>query len=84
MVKPAGFYMDIILEAKSRLNVPVSCYQVSGEYAMIWHSAAAGAFDLKRIVYESIHCLRRAGSDIIITYFTPRLLDWIDESGDQC
>jgi porphobilinogen synthase len=79
MVKPGGPYLDIIKEARDRLHVPISVYQVSGEYAMLWHAAAAGAFELKRAVYESITCLRRAGADIIITYYTPKLLDWLDE-----
>lgn len=79
MVKPGGPYLDVIKEARDRLHVPISCYQVSGEYAMLWHAAAAGSFELKRAVFESLTCLRRAGADIIITYYTPRLLDWLSE-----
>lgn len=79
MVKPGGPYLDIIKEARERLNVPISVYQVSGEYATLWHASNAGVYDLKQGVYESIIAFRRAGADIIFTYFTPELLAWIDE-----
>jgi len=77
MVKPATPYMDLIREIKNFSKVPVCCYHVSGEYAMLWHASAAGAFDLKAAVIETLTSLRRAGADIIITYYTPRLLDWL-------
>jgi len=77
MVKPAVAYMDIIREVKNISRVPVCCYHVSGEYAMLWHAAAAGAMDLKASVLETLNSLRRAGADMIITYYTPRLLDWL-------
>eukprot|EP01130_Rhizamoeba_saxonica_P009045 TRINITY_DN3671_c0_g1_i2.p2 TRINITY_DN3671_c0_g1~~TRINITY_DN3671_c0_g1_i2.p2 ORF type:complete len:134 (+),score=35.33 TRINITY_DN3671_c0_g1_i2:695-1096(+) len=77
MVKPA--FPDIISKARDMTDLPISCYQVSGEYAMLWHAAEAGCFSLKEGVMESITGLRRAGSDIIITYYTPRILDWIKE-----
>jgi len=77
MVKPAVAYMDIIREVKNISKVPVCCYHVSGEYAMLWHAAAAGAMDLKASVLETLISLRRAGADMIITYYTPRLLDWL-------
>eukprot|EP01133_Synstelium_polycarpum_P015367 gene15367-18228_t len=77
MVKPAGPYLDIIREVKDRVNVPMCCYQVSGEFAMLYHSAAAGVMDLRTGVMESLISLKRAGCDIFITYFTPQLLDWL-------
>jgi len=77
MVKPAGPYLDIIREVKDSVKVPVACYHVSGEYVMLWHAAAAGAFDLKTAVFEVLRGFRRGGVDIIITYYTPRLLDWL-------
>jgi len=77
MVKPAGLYLDLIRETKNMSNVPVACYHVSGEYAMLWHAAKAGAFDLRTAVIEALTGMRRAGADIIITYYTPRLLDWL-------
>jgi len=76
MVKPAGPYLDIIREARNRVHVPVACYQVSGECAMIHHAAAAGSFELRAAVHESIDAFRRAGADVFITYFAPDLLRW--------
>ena len=77
MVKPGGPYLDIIQKAKEKTDLPISVYQVSGEFAMIYHAAQAGVFDLRAGVNESIISLRRAGADIIITYFTPQLLQWL-------
>ncbi|KAJ1641734.1 Aminolevulinate dehydratase [Coemansia erecta] len=79
MVKPAMFYLDIIRDAKEiASNYPIAAYQVSGEYAMIHHAAAAGVFDLKTAVLESMVGLQRAGCNLILTYFTPELLEWLD------
>lgn len=81
MVKPGLPYLDIIRDVKNNVpNVPIAVYQVSGEYAMIWHGAQNGAFDLREIVMESCRCMARAGASIIISYYTPRILDWIAES----
>jgi porphobilinogen synthase len=77
MVKPAGPYMDLIREAREQVSVPVACYQVSGEYAMLHHAAQAGAFDLQAAVMESLIGLRRAGADYLITYFAPEVLKWL-------
>ena len=77
MVKPGGPYLDIVLETKKRVNVPVAIYQVSGEFAMLYHAAAAGAFELRGAVLESLEGMKRAGADILITYFAPDVLDWI-------
>lgn len=80
MVKPGIAYLDIVREVKERHpELPMAIYQVSGEYAMLHHGAAAGAFDLKAIVMETLTAMRRSGADIIITYFTPQLLDWLME-----
>jgi len=80
MVKPATLYMDIIREVKDFSPVPVCCYHVSGEYAMLWHAAAAGGIDLKAASMETLLSLRRAGADIIITYLTPLVLSWLSET----
>ncbi len=77
MVKPAGPYLDLIRDARDRVHVPVAAYHVSGEYAMLLHAAQAGAFDLKTAVLEALTGIRRAGANIIITYFAPQLLDWL-------
>ncbi len=53
--------------------------KVSGEFAMLTHGAAAGAFELRAAVLETVTSMRRAGADIIITYFAPQLLTWIKE-----
>jgi len=80
MVKPGGPFLDIVKEIKQRFpHHPLAVYQVSGEYAMLWHAAHANAFDLRAAVIESLIGMRRAGADILITYFTPQLLDWLKE-----
>lgn len=83
MVKPGGPYLDVIQTAKEKTNVPVSVYQVSGEFAMIWHAAQAGVFELRAGVHESMVSFRRAGADIIFTYFTPQLLQWFHDDKQQ-
>ncbi|CAF3248306.1 unnamed protein product [Rotaria socialis] len=81
MVKPGGPFLDIIKDVKQRFpHHPLAVYQVSGEYAMLWHAARANAFDLRTAVIESLIGMRRAGADILITYFTPQLLDWLKEA----
>jgi porphobilinogen synthase len=78
MVKPGGPYLDICRDVVNAYGdrVPIAVYQVSGEYAMLHHAAAAGAFDLRRAVEESLVAFRRAGVTIIITYFAPQVLEW--------
>ncbi|KAM5299923.1 delta-aminolevulinic acid dehydratase isoform 2-T2 [Ctenodactylus gundi] len=80
MVKPGMPYLDIIREVKNKHpSLPLAVYHVSGEFAMLWHGAQAGAFNLKAAVLEAMTALRRAGADIIITYYTPQLLQWLKE-----
>ncbi|MEW6007008.1 MAG: porphobilinogen synthase [bacterium] len=69
MVKPALFYLDIISLVKERFNWPLAAFSVSGEYAMIKASARGGFIDEKRVVDEALTSIKRAGADIIITYF---------------
>jgi porphobilinogen synthase len=69
MVKPALPYLDIISAVKERFDLPVAAYQVSGEYAMIKAAALQGWVDERRIVTESLTAIKRAGADIILTYF---------------
>ncbi len=69
MVKPAGPYLDIIREAADAFDLPVAAYQVSGEYAMIKAAAANGWIDEERIMMESLLSIKRAGANIIITYY---------------
>jgi porphobilinogen synthase len=69
MVKPALPYLDIVRRVKERFGYPVAAYHVSGEYAMVKAAAAKGWIDEARVVAESLTAIRRAGADIIITYF---------------
>ncbi|KAK6438028.1 Aminolevulinate dehydratase [Oleoguttula sp. CCFEE 5521] len=79
MVKPASQYLDIISDAKELgKDMPVAAYQVSGEYAMIHAAAKAGVFDLKTMAFESTEGILRAGANIVISYFTPEFLDWLE------
>lgn len=68
MVKPALAYLDVIRRVREIVDVPVACYNVSGEYSMVKAAAAAGLVDEQRIVLENLYAMRRAGSDILITY----------------
>ena len=79
MVKPASSYLDIISDAKEiGRDLPVAAYQVSGEFAMIHAAAKAGVFDLKTMAFESTEGILRAGATIVVSYFTPDFLDWLD------
>jgi porphobilinogen synthase len=76
MVKPAIAYLDVIAELAS-LPAPLAAYHVSGEYAMIKFAAAAGAIREKEVVLETTSALKRAGADLIITYFAEALAEWL-------
>jgi porphobilinogen synthase len=69
MVKPAGPYLDIISQVRARSLLPLAAYQVSGEYAMIKFAAQAGAIDEHRVVREALGSIKRAGADLILSYF---------------
>ena len=73
MVKPAGPYLDIIRAVRERLRVPVVAYQVSGEYSMIEAAARAGWIDHDRTILESLTAIKRAGADLIISYYAEKL-----------
>lgn len=74
MVKPAGWYGDIITKYKARYNQPIAAYQVSGEYAMIKASARAGIIDETKAMQESLTAIKRAGADLILSYFAKDFL----------
>ncbi|KAL4401340.1 Aminolevulinate dehydratase [Malassezia pachydermatis] len=79
MVKPAGPYLDILADARELVpDYPRACYQVSGEYAVLHAAANAGVGDLRALVEESVTSMLRAGATLILTYFTPDLLTWLD------
>ena len=69
MVKPALSYLDIIRRAKDEFNMPIAAYNVSGEYSMIKAAAANGWLDGERVMLEVLTSIKRAGADVIITYF---------------
>lgn len=79
MVKPAGAYLDIIRELRNQTRLPVAAYQVSGEYAMIRAAAGAGWIDYTTARDESLLAIRRAGADLILSYFA---LEWAEHYRD--
>lgn len=78
MVKPAMAYLDVIREIRDSVSIPVSAYHVSGEYAMIRAAAAAGYVDEDHAILESTIAIRRAGADIIATYFAKDIVRLLD------
>ncbi|ROL57702.1 porphobilinogen synthase [Bacteroidetes/Chlorobi group bacterium Naka2016] len=79
MVKPAGLYLDIIHRIKATFQVPVAAYQVSGEYAMIKAAGANGWLDEEKVMIESLFAIKRAGADLILTYFAKDIAKLIDK-----
>ncbi|MBN2583505.1 MAG: porphobilinogen synthase [Planctomycetes bacterium] len=75
MVKPAGSYLDIVRRVKDSFGVPVAAYQVSGEYAMIKAAAAQGWLNEEQVMIESLTAIRRAGADLVLTYFADRMAE---------
>jgi porphobilinogen synthase len=75
MVKPAGPYLDIIRDVREETNLPVAAYQVSGEYAQIHAAAERGWLDLERCRDESLMAIRRAGADLVLTYFADQIAE---------
>ncbi|MCH1626597.1 porphobilinogen synthase [Fredinandcohnia quinoae] len=80
IVKPALSYMDIIRDVKNNFTVPVVAYNVSGEYAMVKAAAANGWINEKEIVMEMLTSMKRAGSDLIITYFAKDVARWLKDN----
>ena len=77
MVKPAMPYLDILRLLRDNFDTPIAAYQVSGEYAMLKAAIANGWLDPKRAVLESLVGIKRAGADMIITYFAEEVLPWL-------
>ncbi len=78
MVKPALSYMDIITKVKETFKYPTATYNVSGEYAMIKAAAQKGWIDEKKLTMETLTSIKRAGADIIITYFAKDVANWLN------
>lgn len=79
IVKPALPYLDIVSEVRRQSDVPLAAYQVSGEYAMLHAAAANGWIDLERCAMESLTSIKRAGADLILTYFAKDLVAWLNQ-----
>ncbi len=79
MVKPALAYLDVLSKARSRFDLPIAAYNVSGEFAMLKAAAAKGWVDEKRATLEVLTSIKRAGADIIITYSAEQAANWLKE-----
>ncbi|UNX56507.1 porphobilinogen synthase [Georgenia sp. TF02-10] len=77
MVKPAMGYLDVLADVAARSPVPVAAYQVSGEYAMVEAAAAQGWIDRRAAITESVLGIRRAGADVVLTYWATELAGWL-------
>ena len=80
MIKPALSYLDLIAETRRKYNVPVSAYSVSGEYAMVKAASQLGYVNEKDITLEILHSIKRAGADMIVTYFAKSASRFLQES----
>lgn len=79
IMKPALPYLDIIRDVRENFNLPIAAYQVSGEFAMIHAAAQNGWLDLERTALESLTSIKRAGADMILTYFAPDAAQWLQD-----
>ncbi len=77
MVKPAGPYLDVIRSVRKAVNVPVVAYQVSGEFSLIKAAAERGWIDERAAALETLIGIKRAGADLILSYFAPQLREWL-------
>ncbi|MFA6597013.1 MAG: porphobilinogen synthase [Ignavibacteriaceae bacterium] len=80
MVKPAGAYLDVIYRVKEKFGLPTAAYQVSGEFAMIKAAAQNGWIDGERVMMESLVAIKRAGADMILTYFAKDAAKYLDRT----
>lgn len=78
LIKPALPYLDVIHEVRQITNLPVAAYNVSGEYSMLHSAAANGWLDLKTCALESLIAIKRAGADMILTYFAKNAVEWLE------
>ena len=77
MVKPALAYLDVIARAREAFDVPIAAYSVSGEYGMVLAAAERGWVDRERAIMETLTAIKRAGADMILTYFAKELAAWL-------
>lgn len=83
MVKPGLAYLDVLASIRQNTQLPLAVYQVSGEYAMIKAAASAGVIDEKAVALESLLAFKRAGADLIITYYALDAIQWINQNASQ-
>jgi porphobilinogen synthase len=81
IIKPALPYLDVLREVRQTFKLPVAAYQVSGEYAMLHAAAANGWLDLKRCALEGLTSIKRAGADMILSYFAKDAVRWLGDNG---
>ncbi|MDU5411995.1 MAG: porphobilinogen synthase, partial [Clostridium perfringens] len=79
MVKPALSYLDIVKEVRNKVDVPVCVYNVSGEFAMVKAAAKLGLINEKQVALEMLLSMKRAGADMIITYYAIEAAKWLQE-----
>ena len=77
MIKPALPYLDVIRAAREAFDVPIAAYNVSGEYAMVKAAAQAGWLDERQAALESLVAIKRAGADLIVSYWAKDLAQWL-------
>ena len=77
MIKPGMPYLDIVTKISDQFNVPIFVYQVSGEYSMIKAASKNKWLDEKKIVLESLMCMKRAGANAIISYYAKDAVEWM-------
>jgi porphobilinogen synthase len=77
MVKPGLAYLDVLYRIRERCARPLAVYQVSGEYAMIKAAVAAGVMEERALVLETMMAFRRAGADLVLTYYAEQVADWL-------
>ena len=80
MVKPALPYLDILRQVRDRFDLPLAAYNVSGEFSMVKAAAERGWLDEKRVAMEALTSIKRAGADMIITYWAKDVARWLDAS----
>ena len=82
MVKPAMSYLDIVKEAREKINAPICVYNVSGEYAMVKNAGEVGLIDEKRVALEMLMSMKRAGAKMIMTYYAIEAARWLKEDSN--
>ena len=79
MVKPATLYLDVMAAMRKHVTLPIAAYHVSGEYLMIKSAVASGWLDERETVLETLTSIRRAGADMILTYYAPQAAEWLKQ-----